>query len=126
MAEQVITDTTALCDALRRALLRLGPKVRLAFIYGSLARGDEREDSDIDLLLIGDVTTLEAVRALWGVRNRVDRELNPNVYSVDEFREWAHKGHYFIAAAIAEPKLWVIGNEDELRGLGGQTPSGTP
>jgi len=113
--KRVFLKTVALGDVLRDALAPLADRVKLAFIFGSLAQGKETAQSDIDLFLVGGITLREASRALGGVVSELGREINPVVYPVAEFKKKVKEGHHFMSELIRGPKIWLIGNEDELK-----------
>lgn len=115
--KRAFLKTVALGDALRSAFEPLSSKVRLAFVYGSLARGEETAQSDIDLLIVGDVSGREVTKILGPAARELDRELNPAVYPPDEFREKAKQGHHFIKEVMEGPKIWLTGTDDELARL---------
>ncbi len=115
--KRVFLKTVALGDMLRTALAPLADRVKVAFIYGSYARGEEREHSDVDLFIIGDLKGREAADAFAPVGRELGRELNRAIFPVDEFREKAQSGHYFIEDVLCNPKLFLIGGESELREL---------
>jgi predicted nucleotidyltransferase len=112
--KRVILKTTGLGDALRHALAPLADRVHMAFVYGSWARGEEVADSDLDLLLIGDLKLREAATVLGPVGRQLGREFNPSVYPAAEFRRKAQAGHPFIAGVLQGEKIFLIGDEDEL------------
>jgi len=113
--KRVFLKTVALGDVLRDVLAPLADRVELAFIFGSLAQGRETAQSDIDLFLVGGITLREASRALGGVVSELGREINPVVYPVAEFKKKVKEGHHFMSELIQGPKIWLIGNEDELK-----------
>src|SRR5580692_77670 len=51
----LLLKTAGLVDVLADALKPLASKLMLVFVYGSIASGQERSDSDIDLMVIGAV-----------------------------------------------------------------------
>jgi len=110
--------TAGLADVLRESLAGLAGRVVVAFVHGSLARGTETAGSDVDVLVVGQVTFGEVAAALGGAQDQLGREVNPTVYAEDEFREKQRAGHHFVTAAVAAPKLFLIGGEDDLRRLG--------
>ena len=102
-------------DVLRKALVGMSAKITLAFVYGSLARGEERRESDIDLFVIGDASFREVVGALSEAQASLGREVNVTVYPEKELLEKVSAGHHFLASVLnQENKLFVIGNEHEL------------
>jgi predicted nucleotidyltransferase len=117
--KRVILKTMGLGSALRAALAPLADRVRVAFIYGSLARGDETAGSDIDLLLVGDLTLREASAVLGPVGRDLGREFNATVYPPEEFRTKAREGHHFISEVVKGEKIYLVGDEIDLKGLAG-------
>lgn len=115
--KRVFLKTVALGDALREALAPLVNKVKLAFIFGSLAQGKETAQSDIDLFMVGELSLRETTKVLGSIVPELGREFNPVVYPTKEFKKKAQKNHHFIAEVIKGPKIWLVGNVDELAKL---------
>src|SRR5262249_47361124 len=101
---------------LREALV--APGVRLAFVFGSLAAGAENADSDIDLIVIGTVSLRQLSKLLSGVATRVGREINPHVFTAEEFVQRKKVRDHFVSTMLAAPKLFVIGDEHGLEAMG--------
>jgi len=72
----IAIKTIGLADRFREALVPLSSKVKIAYIYGSIARGEERAESDIDVMVIGEVKAFEVVKALASVHKLFKREIN--------------------------------------------------
>lgn len=102
---------------LREALNTLEDRITTAFIYGSLAKGMERADSDVDVLVVGDVPFSEVVDALASAQESLGREVNPSVYPVEEFMTKVSEGHHFLTSLAGESKIFLIGDEDVFEGL---------
>jgi len=85
-----------------------------AFIYGSFAKGEEREDSDIDLLIIGKINEDKLIDALNQLEKKLQREINYTIYSKKQFEEKKEKGNSFILDILQGKKITVIGSENEL------------
>ena len=117
---QVILKTAGLVDVLRAALLPLERRIALAFVYGSFARGGHRRGSDVDFLVVGDVTFGEVVSALQGAQEKLGREINPSVYPRAEFWKKLAEGHHFLSSILTEPKILVMGDARELARVAGQ------
>jgi predicted nucleotidyltransferase len=115
--KRVFLKTVALGDVLREALAPLADRVKLGFIFGSLAQGRETAQSDIDLFLVGELSLRETTKILGPVTSELGREFNPVVYSPEEFKKKARENHHFITEVIKGPKIWLIGNEEELANL---------
>jgi uncharacterized protein len=112
----LVLKTSGLRDALHEALT--SPDVKMAFVFGSVAADSEEAESDIDLIVIGSLSLRQLSRLLSGVATRVGREINPHVFTVEEFRRRMKARDHFIRTVMAAPKLVVIGNEDELTSMG--------
>ena len=52
----LVVKTFGVADVLKQALQQLSGNIDAAFVYGSVARGEERAASDIDLFLVGEVS----------------------------------------------------------------------
>ena len=116
----LLVKTTGVADLLRKALEPLEAKIEVAFLYGSLARGDLRAASDVDLMVIGQATFQEVSDHLYEAEGELRREVNPTVYPPAEFRRRIHEGHHFLSAVLRSEKVMLIGGENELRDLAGQ------
>ncbi len=115
--KRALIKTVAFGDQLRESLLPIREQIRLAFIYGSLATGGENRDSDVDLLIVGELTSRQITKVLGPLGRELDREFNATLYPEKEFRKKARSGNQFIGNVIAEQKIWLIGNEEDLREL---------
>lgn len=112
----LVLKTDGLTEVLRDALA--SAEIKLAFVFGSMAAGTEKAESDIDLIVIGDLSLRRLSKLLSGVALRVGREINPHVFTVEEFLQKKKTKDHFITSVLATPKLFVIGNEDELAAMG--------
>jgi len=110
--------TVGLVDVLREALRGLRG-VKVAFVYGSMARGDEDAASDVDLLIVGDIAFAKIAARLHPAHETLGRELNPTLYSVEEFGRKVAAKHHFVTRVLEGPKLFVIGGADALSRLAG-------
>ena len=111
--------TIALGDKLSEALAPLVSKISLAFIYGSVAAAEDKPRSDVDLLVIGKIGLKELSKILGPLSRDLGREFNPTVYSPKEFNRKIAEGNVFIESVIKGPKIWLVGDQDELAGLVG-------
>lgn len=116
--QAIVTKTSGVVDVLRRALTALADRILLAFVFGSFARGEERGASDIDVMIIGNVAFGDVIDALATAQDTLKREINPVVYSQEEFGAKARDGHHFVTQVVREPKAFVIGGPNELGRLG--------
>lgn len=117
--KSLIAKTTGLVETLQSALAPIADRIIVALVYGSIAKGEENQRSDVDLLIVGDVAFAEVVKSLRSAQETLGREINPTVYPADEFRSKIAGGHYFIRDILDGPKLFVAGDENELKRLAG-------
>jgi len=110
----IVTKTIGAGDELRAALQPLEDGIRVAFIYGSVARGSETGRSDIDLMVIGSVAFAAVSDAITPAQERLNREINVTVYPVHEFRKKAKTGHHFVSEVLKGDKTFLIGDRNEL------------
>lgn len=110
--KSLMIKTAGITDVLRQALMPLKDRIRIAVIYGSFAKGTETVDSDVDVLIIGDVLFVEAVITLDSAQASIGREVNPSVYPVEEFLKKVSEGHHFLTSVVGEPKIFLIGDDD--------------
>jgi predicted nucleotidyltransferase len=115
--KSLIVKTAGTGDALRAGLEPLADHIKVAFIYGSMARGEEGSRSDIDLLIVGGVSFADVVVNLQEAQKILGREVNPTVYPLDEFRAKMRAKHHFLTSVLKGPKIYLVGDEDELRRL---------
>lgn len=113
----ILRKTSGLTDVVAEALVGVKDQITLAFIYGSIARGEEQAASDVDIMLIGALSFGDAVTALYACQSTLQREITPVVYSVDEFNRRLQQQDSFLNDVLTKPKLFIIGNENELRKL---------
>jgi predicted nucleotidyltransferase len=113
----LITKTAGVGDVIRRAFEPISGRIAVAFVYGSVARGEHGAGSDIDVMVIGEVGFGEVVSALAEAQEQLAREINPTVYPVGEFRAKLASGHHFLKTVVNGPKIMLVGDEHELAGL---------
>jgi predicted nucleotidyltransferase len=111
----IARKTVGLVEPLREALAPLASKIVAAFVYGSVAKREDRATSDIDLMVVSNsLTYADVFEALEPFRAELGRSVNPTVYSSQELAGRVKDGNAFVTRVLAQPKLWVIGTEDDL------------
>jgi predicted nucleotidyltransferase/DNA-binding transcriptional regulator YhcF (GntR family) len=105
---------------LRGALEILAGQIAVAFIYGSIATGEATADSDVDVMIIGDVGLRDLVGLLPEVEERLGREVNPVTLSPAEWSRRLGEHEPFLEAVASGPKVFLIGEADDLEGIAGQ------
>jgi predicted nucleotidyltransferase len=117
--KRIALKTVGLGDSLREVLKPFRDKIRLAFVFGSFAAGTETASSDVDLLLVGELTSRQASRSLGPLGRELSREFNPVIYPAKEFRQKAKQGNRFVQELVAGPKVWLMGTSDDLADIVG-------
>ena len=112
----LVLKTDGLVGVLGKALT--GPDVQLAFVFGSIARGETRAESDVDLMVIGSIGLRGLTKLLSGVAEVVGREINPHILTPKEFRERIRTKDHFVTSVLAAPMLFVKGTAHELAAIG--------
>jgi predicted nucleotidyltransferase len=115
--KSIVIKTVGIGDVLRKALTPLADRISVAFIYGSFAEGKEREASDVDVLIIGDVAFTLTVQAFQEAQNVIGREINPTVYPVQEIRSKIAENKHFLKSVLNGPMIFLIGDKGELKRL---------
>lgn len=115
--KMLMVKTAGVGDVLREALAGLADQITLAFVYGSLARGEGKANSDVDVMIIGEVSFGEVVSALQSAQKTIGREVNPSVYGGAEFRAKLKARHHFVSAVVNGPKVFLVGGEHEFNRL---------
>lgn len=100
---------------IERALADHRERIQAMFIFGSSARGAQGSDSDIDVMVIGDVTLKELTPALKRAEIELGRQVNAVLYTVDEWKQRKAAGNPFVANVSKAEKVFVMGEADDLR-----------
>jgi predicted nucleotidyltransferase len=111
----LVLKTFGLADVLREALAPVSRSIRAAFVYGSVAKGQDTVASDIDLMVIADsLTYADLFSVLEEASTRLGRKVAPTVYSTKELSKRVKQDNAFVTRVLAQPKLWLIGDERDL------------
>lgn len=119
----LMAKTAGVADVIRAALRKIPrpDRIRLALIYGSMAKGTQVAASDVDILVVGEVSLSDIAPALRPAQERIAREINPTVYTPREFSDKRAKQAHFLTSVAKQPKLYLIGSEDDFRDLAGKS-----
>ena len=110
----IVLKTVGLADVLREALTPLGDAIRVAFIYGSVAKGSDTAASDIDLMIVSDSLTYSGLfECVTGAEATLARKVNPTLYTEAEFRGRLAEDSTFITRVLAQPIIPLIGDAHE-------------
>ena len=113
----LIVKTVGVVDVLRSSLAPSIGQIKVAFVFGSIASGNEDKASDIDMMVVGAISFGDIVNLLSTAEERLGREINTVVYPVSEFRKKLKEDHYFVKNVVESEKLFIIGDEYGLAGL---------
>jgi len=109
----IIFKTSGVPKMLQNTLKKFN-NIDRAFIYGSFAKGEEREDSDIDLLIIGKVDEGKLIEEINKLERKLQREINYAIYGEEDFNKKKEEGNPFILDILKEKKIFLIGDENGL------------
>jgi len=112
----LVLKTSGLADVFKSALG--DDRIHLAFVFGSIARGEETAGSDVDLFIIGEVGLRAVSKMLSGVSEKIGREINPHAMHQDEFRRRLKAGDHFISSVIGSSKIFIVGSENDIEAMG--------
>jgi predicted nucleotidyltransferase len=112
----LVLQTSGLVDVFKESLN--DERIMFAFIFGSLAKGTENTESDIDLFIIGNLGLRDVSKLIKKPANFFKREINPHVMNSTEFKKRIIEKEHFVSNVMNSPKLMIIGNENDLTNLG--------
>ncbi len=111
----IVQKTVALAEPLREVLSPFESRIRAAFVYGSVAKQQDTVASDVDVMIVSDDLNYgELFGALEALGARFGRTVNPTIYTPHEFAKRIRRGDSFVKRVLAQPKIWLIGNDDAL------------
>lgn len=111
----MVRKTVGIAEPLRAALAPLAAQIKVAFVYGSIAKQQDTARSDIDLLLVSDTLTYgDTILALQDLSAKLGREVNPNIFTPQDFAKRLREGGAFVSRVMVQPKVWLIGGPDDL------------
>ena len=116
----LIVKTAGVVDVLRSALAPAMERIKVAFVFGSIASGGERRTSDIDMMVVGRISFEDVVSLLSPAEEKLGREVNPVVYPITEFKQKVKEDHHFVKTVLEGEKIFLIGDEGELARLVGR------
>lgn len=111
--KSILFKSTGIAEALKNSLK--GDGVKIAFIYGSYAKGQESLLSDIDLMIIGDVPSKEVSGLLSNPKRELMREINYAVFSQEEFINRLRQKDNFLSSVLKSKKIFIVGGENEFK-----------
>ncbi|HGM6349728.1 TPA: nucleotidyltransferase domain-containing protein [Serratia marcescens] len=110
-------------ECLRQTLAAFGEAIERAFIFGSVASGKATAASDIDVLIVGKLSFADVIQAVYPLQATLGREINPKLYSPEEWRAALAENSAFIQDIMQKPQLWIAGDKDDA-GQSGRAGTG--
>jgi predicted nucleotidyltransferase/predicted transcriptional regulator with HTH domain len=111
----LIQKTAGLKEPLKDALEAYSPRIRAAFVYGSIAKQSDTARSDIDLMVVGDdITYSDLYSGLERAEKVLSRPINPTILDTAEWKSRRKKKNAFIDRIKDQPKIFVFGSEADL------------
>ena len=111
--------TFGLSDVIRKALIPAQNAIQYAFIYGSIAKGTDTANSDIDLMIVGDdLAYTDIMNLLMEAEKELQRPINPNIYSLRDFKEKLQQKNSFLTRIMQQEKITLTGSEDVIKKAG--------
>jgi predicted nucleotidyltransferase len=111
----LVLKTSGLADVLRAALAPFAGELPAAFVFGSVARGEDTTASDVDLLVVSETLGYpDLYGQLEAAEDRLGRRINPTVYTRAELARRVADGNAFATRVLDGPKIWLIGGADDL------------
>lgn len=111
--KNIVSKTVGVEGLLKKMLLSIN-KIKLSFIYGSFAGGTEKFSSDIDIMIIGNPDSTILYEKIGGLEKKLEREINPTIYSTQEYKIKKKEENGFIQDLLKNPKIMLIGGENDL------------
>ncbi len=110
----IVRKTFGIAEQLRTALLPVAEKLVWAFVYGSIAKGNDHAGSDIDLMLIGEnISYTEAMELLLPVEEHLGRTINPTLYTLSDWQTKKASGNSFVTRVNKQEKIDLFGRKPE-------------
>ena len=111
----IVLKTFGVSDVLRLALSPFAESIRVAFIYGSIAKGQDTAKSDIDLMVISDeVGFPDLFTVLSDAEKSIGRQISPTIYTLADWGKRLTEGNDFIARILEQPKIFILGTENDI------------
>lgn len=111
----IVERTSGVGDLMREALRPASKKIRLALIYGSIAKGVNRSQSDLDVLVVGTISFEELMGLLAPIEEKIGREISPRLFTEPEFKRRLKNRDRFLTSVIEGPTIMLMGNADDTR-----------
>lgn len=109
----IVEKTVGIVSLLKERLMN--SKIECAFLFGSMAKKKEKASSDINLIIVGDLGMRTLTKLLSGLQEKLGREINPHIYTQEEFKKRIKSKEHFITSVLKEDIKPIIGNVNEYK-----------
>jgi hypothetical protein len=116
----LILKTVGLAAVIRDVIMPLAGRIQWAFIFGSVARSEERSASDVDMMIVGQVGLADVSSPLRKAERRINRPVNPTTYTANEFAGKLKSNNRFIKTVLRSKKLFILGDPGDFASTFGQ------
>ena len=114
----IVRKTFGVADVIRAAVDSILDDMALAFVYGSIAKAEDTDKSDVDLLVVTEeLAYSEVMELLFEAEQQLGRTINPTIYGLDELKEKVQQENAFVTRVLAQPKIWIKEDEDVYRAI---------
>ena len=111
----IVLKTFGLADVLRDALAPFADRIRVAFVYGSVAKATDTASSDIDVLIVSSsLTYSDVVAHLADTEAQLGRTVSPTLYKPADFTRKLAEDNAFLSRVLDQPKIFLIGTADDI------------
>ncbi len=111
----IVRKTFGIADVIRAVLAPVDDQIDWAFVYGSIAKGEDAASSDIDLLVATEsLAYADLMKVLTQAEQLLDRPVNPSIYTLEQIKNKVHDKNAFLSRVMEQPKLWVKGSKDDI------------
>lgn len=107
----LVAKTVGIFQVLTSAMAPFAKRISQAFVYGSFASRSENADSDVDLMIVGDVTLDEVLVQLGPAERLIGRPINPTLYSDSDFKNKIESGNHFLRSVMRGERVVLIGED---------------
>lgn len=115
----ILKKTSGVEQVIKNILSNFSNLIQFAFVYGSVAQGQELSSSDIDLVIVGDVGLKKLIPKLREAERELMRPVNPVTYSLKEFKDKIKSRDHFVVSLVKDKKLFIQGENEYLEAIAG-------
>jgi len=113
----LVLKTSGLVDVIKNALTN-EKNIKVAFVFGSIARQEDKAASDVDIMVVGNTGLRKLTGLLMDASGKIGREINPHAFTEKEFVKRKREQDHFLNQVLESPKIFIIGTENELAEMG--------